>query len=220
MSVALVVLTNGRMDCIDHSIDAALANLHGLELAPVVICDDSADDQYRAWLAQRFPEATIISDGTNLGYAGAMRRAWAAAIDAGTEYVFWLEEDFIVLRPVDLSAMALVLDERPRLTQVMLKRQAWWANEVAAGGLVEANPGMFIDASNGVHCWTEYAAFWTSPYLVRRDFLQAFEWPYESHSETMFSAKMRNLGRRGALWGRRDDPPLVEHVGIRTGKGY
>lgn len=223
MTATLTVVTDGRRECIDVTVDAALEHLHGIEIERILICDDSGDAGYHRWLTQRFTDPRITfygSDGRS-GYARAAGRAWRASVEAGTDHVFWLEDDFILTEPVDLAAMARVLDEVPHLVQLMLKRQAWWANEVEAGGVCEFAPERFHDRSNdrGDH-WVEYDAYWSNPHLTTRAFMAAHHWPDCAHSEAVFGGIVVAEGSRGAFWGRREDPPRVEHVGIRQGTGY
>ncbi|QXC59334.1 glycosyltransferase [Aquihabitans sp. G128] len=220
-AAALVVMTDGRRECIERSVPAALENLKGLDVGPLVICDDSGVPEYRAWLAETFPAATLVTSPDRTGYAEAVRRAWAAALDADTPWVFWLEDDFIVERPVDLAAMAEVLTSQPHLTQLVLKRQPWWGNEVAAGGIIECNPEAFRDRSDGTHQWVEHTeGHWSNPHLVAREFLATHEWPTGAWSESRFGAEVLVGGRASAFWGHSSDAPLVEHVGERRGTGY
>lgn len=220
-AVALVVMTDGRADCIARSIPAALENLKGIEVAPVVICDDSGDPTYSTWLIETFPTARVLANPVRSGYADAVRRAWAAALDTEAPWVFWLEDDFVLQRPVDLAAMAHVLTGHPHLTQMVLKRQPWWGNEVAAGGIIECNPQAFTDRTDGTNTWVEHAeGHWSNPHLVSRKFLAAHEWPTGAWSESRFGQQVLVNGRRSAFWGHSSDEPLVEHIGERRGTGY
>lgn len=220
-AAALVVMTDGRSDCIERSIPAALANLKGLDLAPLIISDDSGDRSYQAWLAETFPTATVLTTAERTGFAPAVRRAWAAAVATSAPWVFWLEDDFIVERPVDLAAIADVLAAHPHLTQMVLKRQPWWGNEVAVGGIIECDPGAYTDHDDGTHQWLEHTlGHWSNPHLVAREFLAAHRWPTGAWSESRFGQEVLVGGRASAFWGRRGDEPLVTHVGERRGTGY
>lgn len=218
-----MVVTNGRRECIDRSVDAALANLHGLPWERILICDDSGDSAYRDWLRQRFPSdlVTVTGEGEALGFAPAIRRALDAACSIRAEHIFWLEDDFIVQRPVDLAAMADTLDARSYLSQMLLKRQPWFSNEVAAGGIIEADPHRFTQCGNDEgDRWVEHDAYWCNPHLAKTAFLREHRWPAGEWSESKFGALLRSEGWRGGIWGELTTPPYVEHVGIRSGFGY
>lgn len=223
MSVVMMAVTNGRRECIDRSVDAALANLHGLPWERILICDDSGDPTYRDWLRQRFPSdlVTVTGEGEALGFAPAVRRAIDTACSIKAEHIFWLEDDFIIQRPVDMGAMARVLSTRSGLSQMLLKRQPWWSNEVKAGGIIEANPERFTQCSNMAgDRWVEHDSYWCNPHLVRTAFLREHHWPTGDWSEGRFGAQLREEGWNGGIWGDLDTPPYVEHVGVRSGFGY
>lgn len=220
-SVALIVLTDGRQECIERSIPAALENLVGLPIARKVICDDSGDREYGSWLAAAFPDFDIVASGQRSGYAAAVRRAWSQALSGDEPWVFWLEDDFITERPVDLSAIASVMDANPQLTQMVLMRQPWYGNEVAAGGIIQCCPEEFTDRYTDGYPWVEHTrGYWSNPHLVRREFLAQHEWPTGSWSESKFSRQVIRGGKTSGYWGARTDAPLVTHVGERRGTGY
>ena len=221
-SVALVVMTDGRRECIERSIPAALDNLKGHPITRRLICDDSGDLDYLAWLTENFPTFDLVTAWDRTGCAEAVRRAWMHAAACGDEqWVFWLEDDFIVERPVDLAAMAEVLTVEPQLSQMVLLRQAWFGNEVEAGGLIETDPSAYTDRCTAGHDWLEHRlGHWMNPHLVARSFLVDHEWPTGAWSEAAFSRQMRDEGRSSGFWGARGDAPLVTHVGERRGTGY
>lgn len=218
---ALVVITDGRRDCIERSVPAALENLKGLDVVRTIICDDSGDIEYRAWLQWRFPDAEIHHGRRRGGFAKAVRRGWDLAIGTGLPWVFWLEDDFIIDQPIDLAAMADVMTSHPHLTQIVLRRQPWFPKEIKAGGIIEMNPGAYTDHADGEVQWVEHQlGHWTNPHLVSRRFLTEHTWPDCPDSEAKFSRQVMTGERRSAFWGARTDPPTVEHVGERHGTGY
>lgn len=218
--VSVVVLTDGRRDCIARTIPAAVANLKGLPVERRVICDDSADKEYHAWLRLQFPDWQLVTAQKRSGFAGAVRRAWNTALGQGQPWVFWLEDDMVIEQPVDLAACAAVLTANPVLSQMVLRRQPWFDPEIAAGGIIEMHPDRYVDREQDGHRWVEHSlGHWTNPHLVSRRFLADHVWPDRSGSERAFSALVMKT-YRSAFWGARTDPPTVTHVGERTGTGY
>lgn len=233
MSIALLVITDGRRDCITETIASAEANLVG-PITRRLIYDDSGDHTNRAWLRVNFPGYEIAyHPAGRQGFGGAIRFAWQRLALGAERFVFHLEDDFTFGRIVNLEAMAHVLDHRPHLAQVALRRQAWNDAERAAGGVVELTPDGFTetvldgDAADGyptgAHlAWLEHRQFFTTnPSLYRRD-LCGMGWPKGDQSEGRFTLDLfRNPETRCAYWGRRDDGPWVEHIGReRVGVGY
>lgn len=220
--IALLVITDGRTDCITRTVPSALANLTG-PITERWMYDDSGDPDHRAWLAQKFPTFQIIwhPDGRQ-GFGGAIRTAWGhLRAFSSADYIFHLEDDFTFNREVQLEDVVEILDEEPRLAQVALRRQAWNPTERAAGGVIETNPDAYSEKAGHFVSFLEHSLFFTTnPSLYRRELLD-FDWPTGPASEGRFSALLREAGRTFAYLGERTDPPWVHHIGDqRTGTGY
>lgn len=224
MSIPIIVLTNGRRECIARTIPSIREHL--IVVGDMVIVDDSGSADYRAWLAEQFPEAlvTAVAPGS-AGYWRAMRVVWAIARGSGADAVWFHEDDFVLLDDVDVACLARVLDEQSHLTQIALLRQPWWPNEHDAGGLIEAleaHGQMFTERTDGRHWWIEHRACFTgNPTLIpARTFTH--DWPEGAWSESRFGQLLfADPDARSAYWGRRSDPPRVEHIGHqRVGSDY
>ena len=231
VSVPIVCLTNGRPECISKTIPSAIQHLSGV--AGMAIVDDSGDPTYGQWLADEFIggpwDGKVLHLPEPHGYWRAMQhvwvlaRHWAATYD--TTSFFLLEDDFTFNADVDLEALVGVLDRRPYLTQIALRRQPWFGNEHAHGGMIEALEAQgqtFTEATDGGHTWIEHRACFTgNPCLIPRRTFER-DWPEGDWSESRFGKLLfADEGARGAYWGRRTDPPLVEHIGHhRVGTGY
>lgn len=217
--VCLVVVTHGRRDCIAQTIPSAEQQLKG-PIVHRVISDDSGDIDYQAWLRHQFPGWEVVT-GKPGGFAVNVIRGRDAALRSGLPYVFWLEDDFTFEEPIDLSAFARVLDTNPHLTQIALKRQAWFPAERRVGGFMEQHPDDYTQHQDGQAVWLEHQRFFTTnPHLTTRRFLAEFDWPKTTHSEAAFSQQVLRDGRAAGYWGRLADPPLVRHFGERNGTGY
>jgi hypothetical protein len=231
VSIALLVITDGRDDYLTRAV-GTLHHLHG----PIVerwMYDDTGDDAYRARLADRFGGFRHINAGPRQGFGGAIRAAWSTLAKHSTaDWVWHAEQDFILSRPVDLRAMAAVLTAHPHLAQMALRRQPWNAQEIAAGGVVEQNPGAYTDRTDGAgRSWLEHRLFFTTnPCLYRRSLLDV-GWPDGGQSEGRFGLHLRDHAGlpwgvparhvRFGFWGARTDPPWALHIGEeRTGHGY
>lgn len=230
--IPLLVLTNGRPDCITKTLRSAAEHLHGV--GPMVILDDSGDDVYGQWLEDEFIGGPLNGHVLHLedaehGYWRAMQAVWQYARYAfdfmGTDKAFFLEDDFTFNADVDVEHLASVLDAHPYLTQIALLRQPWWPNEVEHGGLIpalEQQGQEFTERTDGTHHWVEHRACFTgNPCLIPRSTFER-DWPDGDWSESRFGRLLFTDERaRGAYWGRRDDPPLVEHIGHqRVGTAY
>ena len=221
--IALLVMTDGRGDCLARSV-ASFDRLHG-PITQRVIHDDSGSRGYARHLAENYPGWEIVSTGRRAGFAGAYRSAWRwLRSHCTTNWVFSTEDDFVVTQDVNLSEMAAVMQFRPHMAQMALLRQAWNEQETAAGGIVQMHPGDYHDASDGTHHWLQHRRFFTTnPHLLRTEFVRDHVWPEGSQSEGRFGVQLFNTEPATVcgFWGRRDDPPRVEHIGtVRIGTGY
>lgn len=224
--IALLVMTDGRVDCISQTIASAEANLSG-PITRRIIHDDSGNADYQEWLTKQFPTYDLIGSHVRRGFGGAIRSAWEYLVeneDSQPErYVFHLEDDFAFDRPVDLSDLIDVLDANNHLVQLALRRQPWNDEERAAGGIVESHPGDYTQCFGpGGAAWLEHRRFYTTnPSLYRRSLCRQ-GWPEREQSEGHFTQHLLGDSRlRFGFWGARDSGEWVTHIGSeRAGVGY
>jgi hypothetical protein len=225
VSTCLVVVTDGRRDCLAQTMRSATEALGLATFDERIIVNDSIDHDYGRWLELQFGGGFRIlhPDAGKRGFAGAVQAGWAAirAIPRA-ELVFWLEDDFTFNAPLDLTAIAQVLDQQQHLAQIVLKRQPWSTAEIAAGGIVEMHPDDYIERTDGARVWTEHRRFWsTNPSMFRADTCWR-DWPAGRQSEGIFTHELlADADTRFAFWGAKHAEPLVTHIGdIRAGHGY
>lgn len=230
MSVAVIVFTDGRAHIFDeeriHSWDLMLNGIIGERW----IFDDSNDGAFARELARTFPESRVVSWPKRLGFGGSIAAAWELLNRrSSSEYFFHLEDDFVLEEPVNLRAMAGVLDRHPHLVQLALLRQAWNETEISAGGIVQCNPDAYTCCADEYMCWLEHRLFFTTNPSVYRRTLVAGGWPEGETSEGVFTHRLLREGTveasgeriRFAFLGDRQAVPMVRHVGtVRAGTGY
>lgn len=230
MSIALLVITDGRQDYLARTVASAVEQLSG----PVTewwMYDDTGDADHRAYLAAEYPRFRHINAGPRQGFGGAIAAAWRH-LDAhsAADWVLHVEQDFVFNRAVDLGELSTVMADHPYLAQMALRRQAWNAAEQAAGGVVELHPDAYEEHQDAGWTWLEHRLFLTTnPNLYRRS-LCALGWPTGEQSEGRFTAQLLERGLpwgvpsaavRFGYWGARDSGVWVEHIGHdRAGIGY
>ena len=110
-AVAVVVLNwNGLADtlrCLD-----ALAKLAG-DPPRVIVVDNGSDQSPRSTLSERFPEALLVENATNLGYAAGNNVGIRRAIDEGADLVWVLNNDAMP-EPSALAALRATAERHPR----------------------------------------------------------------------------------------------------------
>lgn len=225
MSTLVVFLTNGRRECLEKGWDSfdVFVSWGGAD-CDVRIVDDSGDTDYRAWLREECGPKSVISVGEHaLGYNAAMLRIWELA--RSYDYVFMVEDDFTFNREVDLQDLIDALEDDEDLAQIVLLRQAWFGNEVEAGGLIPAliNQGKtFKTRHTTMGSYLSHRATWsTNPNLFRGGaWVENHPWPIGDGSEYRFGQELFAAEPETvcAYWGAGDE--YVTHDGKRKGFGY
>lgn len=162
----------------------------------------------------------VVDDSAHeLGMAGAVNAAWKFATDAGWDYLFHVEEDFII-RDAPLVAMVNVLSDHPHLAQMVLKRQPWWGLEVELNDQLAAIKASaeHRDVVEGSYAWTEHRnLFSLNPCVIPR---RIFEKGWDEGNEAGQSARLKARPLWFGVWGTVDDPPRCEHVGHLRAQGW
>jgi hypothetical protein len=220
-SVGLVIITNGRRDCIEATV-ASLRERVKPDFAERLICDDSGDPAFAQWLRDTFPDFVVYAH-PHLGHGPAVAYARRRAAQMGTPWVFFSEDDYEFNRPIDLEAIARQMIEHPSVAQMVIRRQAWFPSELASGGMIERfDPELFTERSQNGTTWIEHRQFYSlNPHLTRRSFIAAHPWPARPNSEHHFGRQLfARPGITSGIWGSKGDAPWATHFGERVGSGY
>jgi len=165
-------------------------------------------------------ELTIDDRDHRLGLAGAVQQGWKEAVAMGADYVWHMEEDFLLTDDIRIDEMIWILEHHPHLAQIVLKRQPWSPEEVEAGGIIERAPHMYVERRAwGRHiAWTEHhQIFSLNPCLIPKKVLE-IGWPAGNEAE-MTEILIEDMWRF-AFFGGKDDPPRCVHVGSERSVGW
>lgn len=212
--VELVVVTDGRGAYLQQTL-ATVGNLEA-DWKRRTIIDDSGDPHYREWLAHTFgDEYNIVSHARKAGMAHTVRRAWQ---ETSAPYVFHLEDDFTIDEPVDIRAMAGVLEANPKLAQLCLLRQPWNDEEQAAGGIIQANPGAYGQWETDGHPWVVHRRLFSlNPCLLPR---WVVDLGWDDGNERGFTDRL--LADPDVIFGYWGVPTSqqVTHIGVLRAPGW
>lgn len=187
---------------------------------------DEVHELAHASLMEMLPKpdhiVTVDDRDHSLGFAGAIAEGWRQARETGAAWVFHAEMDFTYNAPVPIDRLIAILRRRPNIVQVALKRGPANAEEQAAGGIVELNPDDFHQRHDAGDIYTTQRRFFTTNPSLYPAALCAQGWPQVPRSEGVFSHRLfgADPDACSAYWGAKFDPPMVEHIGTRTGHGY
>lgn len=157
---------------------------------------------------------------TPAGFCQTVTALWEMCREAIAEYkldyIFWLENDFRFIRPVqvDLMAYAIGRFQHLGLCQMILMRQPVNGREKKLGSVVATIEPPPVQHLGWLH---HHGYFSTNPSLMpawmfERDF------PEGPECEGKFGLRLRDEGLSFGIWGEGD--VWVEHLGTRDGKGY
>jgi len=131
------------------------------------------------------------------------------ALTSDDEWVFWLEEDFVV-HDAPLEEMADTLDAYRQVANMVLVRQPWSAEELRYGSVLSRYD---LTDRGG---WMEHTAgFWLNPMVSHASLLRTLTPGVEQHLTNQCRARGLTFG----WWGDRTDKPRVEHIGAEGGMG-
>jgi hypothetical protein len=156
-------------------------------------------------------EVQILSTGPRRqGLTANLAQAWGA-LTSDDEWVFHLEEDFVV-HDAPLEEMADTLDAYRQVGNMVLVRQPWNPAEQRAGSVLKAQSYDLTDRGG----WLEHhGGFWLNPFVAHASLLRSLTPGPEQHLTNQCRARGLTFG----YWGGRDDPPRCEHVGAEGGMG-
>lgn len=216
MNVALVVITDGRGEYLERCLPTLPALQHS------ILIDDSGDEEYGKW-CDMLDFDQIVHHSRRCGLAASVKTAWSTVSrSTDAEHIFHVEEDFTFPQPPPVDEMADLLNGDPWLAQVVLKRQAWSPEEMAAGGIIELHPDDYLEAAIPPGC--------TGPgfMLHRRIFsfnpcLYPVSITYGGNPGDLEADVTKRLvadGYHFGMFGARNDPPRCTHIGARRSAAW
>lgn len=218
----LIILTDGRPGLIEQTLASFWENVTPKPRGGVIVDDGGKDGSPTLLALAAHHGLTVVRHVHRYGFCKTVQHAWALAAVTTEDYVFWLEDDFVFNRPLDLHAPAHVLATHPELAQMGLMRDAVNDREENAGGLI----GLYRDrledrlTSDGDPWLYSRTNFSTTCSLIRTQFMRDEPWPdYEAECEGRYSIDLLTRGYSFAAWG--DGEPWITHIGDhRVGIGY
>ena len=199
-------------------------------LGYILIVNDSGDEKYRHWLDAEVADKVdqIVHHPQRMGYTDTMKDAWDRVNQLNYDYVFQLEDDFLLNRELVLDEWIGVMEKNPHLIQIKSQRQPWYPVEIEVGGccnmpMVEDAIYQGRNASFPVAEHRNPTPFSGNPGLYRA-WITGLGWPDIPLSETkvLDRALLVDPEANIVFWGARNDEPLTHHFGSRMPgqKGY
>lgn len=198
--VALMVITDGRWDYLQRTLESAFEHLDW-PFEQCLLVDDSGEGR-----TMRIPGWEIVQNPQRRGLAGAIQTGWDNIRD-NIDYIFHLEDDFTFPKTVPLHQMIGALETRADLAQVALLRQPWSPEEHAAGGIVEMNPADYTQIDDLI---IHRRLFTFNPSIYPTSIVNG-----GADLEAGLTERLLQMGLCFAYYGRIGDPPRCTHIGVR-----
>lgn len=197
MTLALLVVGNGRLDYLAQAIDSL-----DVEADHYLMIDDSGDASVARTLDREYPDFEIVHHGWNYGMAAAVKTGWSWALDKGADHILHWEEDFTQTAPLPIHEAITILDTQHDIAQMLFQRQPLTPVEIAAGSVVGAmNP-------THLETWAiQRHIFSLNPCVIPRRTLE-LGWPAGNEAE--MTRRVLDEGWSMGVW---LDGPLVHHIG-------
>lgn len=211
----LAIPTNGRA-CLRETLESFRQRVSPSPRGVLVFEDGCQVEPFGGGTEWNGVSWAAFGSAEPVGFCAATSVLWNEAARAEIDFIFWLEDDFLFNRELELRPLAEVLFEQPRLSQMGLMRGPANSDEEAAGGVIAAMPEAYHFHDTWVETRRNHS---TGCSLMRRAFMEANPWPlYESECEGQFSLDLLARGFTFGVWGQGE--AWVEHVGQRAGFGY
>ena len=89
MGVCVTVIDDGRPSYLAQAMAGLTEHFPKWPMDRFVLVNDAGDADYADYLRNEYPQFDLqIHHETRRGLAGALRSAWTAALDFGTEFIF------------------------------------------------------------------------------------------------------------------------------------
>jgi len=211
MSVALLLIGNGRIDYIVQAVNSIKRYLPPSQqtFSHRLMVDDSGNPEIADLLDAIYPNFTISHHPTNLGMAAAVQSGFDMVLATDATHVLWQEEDFIWLATPPIDRTIRALDAYPTVAQMLYQRQPLTPSEEEGGTVLSAmNP--FADHGQ----WSEQRhIFSLNPCVIPRHILE-HGWPTDN--ERGMTDELLTANYTFGVWHNQ----YVEHIGIERGPAW
>jgi hypothetical protein len=207
-NIALVVITDGRKDCIEQTIARFNLLVHYVFTKKIIV-NDSGSPEYHKYLCENYRDFKIISHEKRKGLSSAIQSGWSE-IDENIDFVFHLEDDFLFTEKPSINKMISILQKNQHLAQIALLRNAYYPDEIEVGGFVFKNINDYIQKNE----FFEHKRLFTLNPSIYPKWIVDIGWQ-NGWDEPHFTSKVLTVKphARFGYFGNMYDSPRVKHIG-------
>lgn len=218
MKYRLIITTNGRYKCLDETLASFRDHVSPHPTDGYVFIDGAHFASETLNILAEHPWTGWSTDWSQspIGFCKAVQYGWDEGASCPADWcVFWLEDDFLFERDINLDELSEVLTKNPQLTQMALMRHPVNDAEIAAGGCYELRRDQYEDKGGWLESHTNHT---TTCSLMTSEFVGEHPWPGDDGCEGKFSIDIQQEGFSFGVWGGGE--PWIRHTGQRAGFGY
>jgi len=133
MKICRVIFSTNRIEYLTRTLKSQLyLNWEGCEVDSVFIDDYpmGRDDLFIDTLVRKYGYNQVYLHQENLGLSVTWTEFWNLIRDKDYDYVWHQEDDVEILEPIKILDLVALLQQDPGLSQIVLKRQKWYGNEL------------------------------------------------------------------------------------------
>lgn len=226
MNYVLTILSSGRPVYLERTLNSYMQFLNPEPSAVYLFNDGPCLKPLPLDLLPQAPD--FEWSDSMLGQCSAQAYCWQAAAESEHEWAFHVEDDVVLLRPLDLRNLAAVMERESTLAQMALVRCPWGA-EIEYGGYIPMVPGHYTRRQTACNTprhrgelmeWIATTRNWANaPALYRTELARSYTWPARPGCETTVGPELiaRDPDTVFGLWGAGE--PWVAHIGVERAPG-
>jgi hypothetical protein len=130
--ICQVIFSTNRLEYLTKTLHSqSLLNFDGCKVDKIFIDDypKDRDDNLITSLVSSFGYKEIYLHADNLGLSATWTEFWNLIKNRNYDYIWHQEDDVEILQPIKILDLVDLLEQNSILSQVVLKRQAWYPHE-------------------------------------------------------------------------------------------
>lgn len=226
INYTLFILGNGRKPYLERTIHSWEMNLIGKPKHQIIF-DDSGDEEYRAYLNKKFGNRYVIVPigDKPMGQVYAINFIYKYLKDVDADYIFELEEDWVLFRKLDISKLINILEQDENITQVRVPRTITSTHDMKYGSTISFQLNeptakhRFVSHKDGG--WYEVRGrlyFWShNPSIYRKSMINhTYPESGATDHEYTFGIQLFNENKKykAAYYASNMYDAYIEHIGL------
>lgn len=215
MKICVIIINDGRNDYLEQTLKSLVKNVVFPFEAEIykILYDDmpkGRDEEFLSHIALEYKIDRVILSEKNDGINQTVQNVWKEVPPC--DYIWHQENDFIYNEQISVEEMIKPLQMNRMIGQIALQRQAWYEDEIEAGGMYKVGYRSYRQGNiAGTDLVFQDLFFTHNPCIYRYSSIAQIP----LYSELEFAAHLKRTGvKTFAYLGKLTDEPKVHHIGV------